>query len=98
MVHDTGMQLTRVREKLSLQDLYPPPPGSHGEESLHRGKDDGGGVNAEDQNAEKISLQDLSPQGIEATLTTSVFIYDATVPCSQSSLKVALSQVSKLWK
>jgi hypothetical protein len=23
VVHDTGMQLTRVREKLSLQDLYP---------------------------------------------------------------------------
>jgi len=26
VVHDTGMQLTRVREKLSLQDLYPPAP------------------------------------------------------------------------
>jgi hypothetical protein len=58
-----GIELTRwVLEKLSLPHLYPP----GGEESFHRQKDDGGGVNDREVNdldisEEKLSLQHLSP-------------------------------------
>jgi hypothetical protein len=66
VVHDTGMQLTRVREKLSLQDLSP---GWRG--NVTATEDDGGddrpgtqvemSAPADVSSSGKISLQDLYP-------------------------------------